>query len=481
MPRPTRPTVTDSLEEVRREVVACTRCPRLVRYRTAVARERKREFRDEEYWGRGVPGFGDPAARLVVVGLAPAAHGSNRTGRVFTGDRSAAFLVRAFHAVGYANQPTSVQRGDGLRYHDLYLTAAVRCAPPGNRPAPAEQASCAPYLEREFQLLPNTRAVPGPRWVRMGSGPRTGAAGVRGGHPLGPVRPRGVRTAGRRATAPVGVVPPEPPEHQHGKVDVSDAHRSPPSNPRLVRVRRSALQHALPGERLVTDFEVLERDGLGRIGRLATPHGPIETPALLPVVHPDPGPAARASRGVPPPTWVGSAHHVVLHHLANASPARGRGASGNPRPGGIHRARHDRLRRLPAARLRLGRGRPGGDPPFSAVDRLRHRHHPRRLHGAGNPVRRGEGRSGDHPGAGTGRPGRSLGPAGRPRAGRAACRPPGRLRPGSEPARGRPRRRRGGPAPGAVPASSSSSVSWSPRGPSSPRRPRCICSGPVTP
>jgi uracil-DNA glycosylase len=159
MPRPTRPTVTDSLEEVRREVVACTRCPRLVRYRTAVARERKREFRDEEYWGRGVPGFGDPAARLVVVGLAPAAHGSNRTGRVFTGDRSAAFLVRAFHAVGYANQPTSVRRGDGLRYHDLYLTAAVRCAPPGNRPAPAEQASCAPYLEREFQLLPNTRAV----------------------------------------------------------------------------------------------------------------------------------------------------------------------------------------------------------------------------------------------------------------------------------------------------------------------------------
>ena len=110
-------------------------------------------------WGRGVPGFGDPNARLVVVGLAPAAHGSNRTGRVFTGDRSAAFLVRAFHAVGYANQPTSQNRGDGLRYRDLYLTAAVRCAPPGNRPTPVEQTACAPYLEREFRLLPNTRAV----------------------------------------------------------------------------------------------------------------------------------------------------------------------------------------------------------------------------------------------------------------------------------------------------------------------------------
>jgi uracil-DNA glycosylase len=149
----------DSLDRVRQEVVACAICPRLVRYRTAVARERKREFRDQEYWGRGVPGFGDPSARLVVVGLAPAAHGSNRTGRVFTGDRSAAFLVRAFYDVGFANQPTSLQRADGLRYSDLYLTAAVRCAPPGNRPTPAEQASCAPYLEREFRLLPNTRAV----------------------------------------------------------------------------------------------------------------------------------------------------------------------------------------------------------------------------------------------------------------------------------------------------------------------------------
>jgi uracil-DNA glycosylase len=151
--------VEDSLEHIRQEVIECARCPRLVRYRTAVAVERKREFQTEEYWGRGVPGFGDPNARLVVVGLAPAAHGSNRTGRVFTGDRSAAFLVRAFHDVGLANQPTSLRRGDGLRYSDLYLTAAVRCAPPGNRPSPTERAECASYLEREFRLLRNTRAV----------------------------------------------------------------------------------------------------------------------------------------------------------------------------------------------------------------------------------------------------------------------------------------------------------------------------------
>jgi uracil-DNA glycosylase len=158
-PGPPDRDVTDSLDALRREVVACSRCPRLVRYRTQVAREKKREFRDQEYWGRPVPGFGDPHARLVAVGLAPAAHGSNRTGRVFTGDRSAAFLVRAFHRAGYANQPTSLARGDGLRYQDLYLTAVVRCAPPGNHPTAAETASCAPFLEREFRLLRSTRAI----------------------------------------------------------------------------------------------------------------------------------------------------------------------------------------------------------------------------------------------------------------------------------------------------------------------------------
>jgi uracil-DNA glycosylase len=151
--------VADSLEGVRAEVIACRRCARLVAYRERIGRERKREFATDTYWAKGVPGFGDPHARLVAVGLAPAAHGSNRTGRVFTGDRSAAFLVRAFYAAGFANQPTSTRRGDGLAYRDLYLTAAVRCAPPGNQPSTGETAACAPYLERELRLLTETRAV----------------------------------------------------------------------------------------------------------------------------------------------------------------------------------------------------------------------------------------------------------------------------------------------------------------------------------
>jgi uracil-DNA glycosylase len=151
--------VGDSLDAIRREVAGCRTCPRLVAYRERIAREPKREFRGTLYWARGVPGFGDPTARLVAVGLAPAAHGSNRTGRVFTGDRSAAFLVRAFHTVGFANQPTSTARGDGLAYRDLYLTAAVRCAPPGNQPSAAETANCAPYLERELRLLVEARAI----------------------------------------------------------------------------------------------------------------------------------------------------------------------------------------------------------------------------------------------------------------------------------------------------------------------------------
>jgi uracil-DNA glycosylase family 4 len=149
----------DSLTRVRDEVVACTACPRLVSYRERVAREKKREFRADTYWGRGVPGFGDPHARLVAVGLAPAAHGSNRTGRVFTGDRSAAFLVKAFHRAGFANQPTSTRRNDGLRYHDLYLTAAARCAPPGNHPNARELANCRGYLVRELHLLSEARAL----------------------------------------------------------------------------------------------------------------------------------------------------------------------------------------------------------------------------------------------------------------------------------------------------------------------------------
>jgi uracil-DNA glycosylase len=192
--------VADSFETVRRAVVACSLCPRLVRYRERVAREKKREFRADDYWGRPVPGFGDPTARLVVVGLAPAAHGSNRTGRVFTGDRSAAFLVRAFYEAGFANQPTSLRRNDGLRYSDLYLTAAVRCAPPDNRPLPEERANCAPFLERELRLLSETRAIlalGGFAWdatreilPRVYGGDRAATSFAHGAcAPLGPGRP----------------------------------------------------------------------------------------------------------------------------------------------------------------------------------------------------------------------------------------------------------------------------------------------------
>lgn len=151
--------MTDTLQKLREEIVVCRRCPRLVSYRERIAREKKKQFRGETYWGRPVPGFGDPDARLVLVGLAPAAHGSNRTGRVFTGDRSAAFLVGALHAAGFANQPSSTGRGDGLHYRDAYLTAGVRCAPPDNRPTPVETAHCLPFLVRELELLARARSL----------------------------------------------------------------------------------------------------------------------------------------------------------------------------------------------------------------------------------------------------------------------------------------------------------------------------------
>jgi uracil-DNA glycosylase family 4 len=149
----------EALDAIEREVVACRRCPRLVAWREQVAREKVARFREEAYWGRPVPGFGDPDARIVLVGLAPGAHGANRTGRMFTGDGSGDFLWPALHAAGLASQPTSRNRDDGLRAIDLWVTAPVRCVPPDNRPLPSERDSCTPYLVRELAALEQARVV----------------------------------------------------------------------------------------------------------------------------------------------------------------------------------------------------------------------------------------------------------------------------------------------------------------------------------
>lgn len=141
------------------EVVACKRCPRLVEYREQIAREKRRAYKDWEYWGKPVPGFGDPNARVVVLGLAPGAHGSNRTGRPFTGDASGKFMYPVLYETGFANQPSATDRNDGLVLRDLYITAAVRCAPPDNKPLPQELANCAPYLDRELEGLKNAKVI----------------------------------------------------------------------------------------------------------------------------------------------------------------------------------------------------------------------------------------------------------------------------------------------------------------------------------
>jgi uracil-DNA glycosylase len=142
-----------------REIVGCRACPRLVAWREEVARTKRRAYLAENYWGRPVPGFGDYAARLAIVGLAPGAHGANRTGRVFTGDRSGDFLYAALHRAGFASQPTSRSADDGLVLDDVFILLTVRCAPPENRPSPAEIARCAPFLQREMALLPRVQVV----------------------------------------------------------------------------------------------------------------------------------------------------------------------------------------------------------------------------------------------------------------------------------------------------------------------------------
>jgi uracil-DNA glycosylase family 4 len=147
------------LEALNAEIIRCGLCPRLREHCAAIARVKRRAYRDQEYWGKPVPGFGDPLARVLILGLAPGAHGSNRTGRMFTGDRSGDMLYAALHKIGFATRPVSVSRGDGLALQDAYITAAARCAPPGNKPTPEEIRNCRPFLEREMELLPNVKAV----------------------------------------------------------------------------------------------------------------------------------------------------------------------------------------------------------------------------------------------------------------------------------------------------------------------------------
>ncbi len=149
----------EELEQLEQEIISCKKCPRLVEWREEVARVKRRAYLEWDYWGKPVPGFGDPLARLLILGLAPGAHGSNRTGRMFTGDGSGDFLFPALYRAGFSNQPDSKNRADGLQLHDCWLTASGRCAPPGNKPTLEELATCRPWLEREISLLPNLQGV----------------------------------------------------------------------------------------------------------------------------------------------------------------------------------------------------------------------------------------------------------------------------------------------------------------------------------
>jgi uracil-DNA glycosylase family 4 len=168
------------LAALEQRIVNCRRCPRLVEWREQVAREKRAAFADQEYWGRPAPGFGDPEASVYVLGLAPAAHGANRTGRVFTGDRSGDWLFASLHRTGYANQPHSVSPDDGLRLSGMWIAAAVRCAPPANKPLPSERDNCLPYATDELQLLPRLRVI-----VALGAFAWDAALRLHGG-----VRPR---------------------------------------------------------------------------------------------------------------------------------------------------------------------------------------------------------------------------------------------------------------------------------------------------
>ena len=224
-------------------MTACRACPRLVAWREQVALDKRAAFRDEEYWGRPVPGFGDPAARVVLVGLAPAAHGANRTGRMFTGDRSGDFLYAALWRTGFANQPTSVGRDDGLALDGAWITAPVRCAPPANKPTPAERDRCRPFLERELALLGDLRV-----FVALGQFGYQVLCGVLGAGAPPAVRPR---RRGEPARRPHGArqLPRQPAEHVHRPAHRADARRASSCGPAplaglpAVRVLRGASRH----------------------------------------------------------------------------------------------------------------------------------------------------------------------------------------------------------------------------------------------
>jgi uracil-DNA glycosylase len=186
-----------ALDDLEAEVVSCRRCPRLVQWREEVARVRRAAFASEEYWGRPLPGFGDPDAQVLILGLAPAAHGGNRTGRIFTGDRSGDWLFASLFRVGFANQPTSVARDDGLRLTDAWVCAAVRCAPPANRPLPEERDNCLPYLVRELSLLSSVSVI-----VALGS--FGWDAALRGLRAFGETLPRPRPRFGHGAQAEIG-------------------------------------------------------------------------------------------------------------------------------------------------------------------------------------------------------------------------------------------------------------------------------------
>jgi uracil-DNA glycosylase family 4 len=183
-----------ALQALNERIISCELCPRLVEYRQKVAREKRRAYRDQAYWGKPVPGVGDPAARVLLVGLAPGAHGSNRTGRMFTGDGSGDFLTPALHRAGFASRPTSVARGDGLELSDLYILAIIHCAPPGNRPTPQEIEHCRAYLREHLRLLHRVQIV-----IALGKMAFDGALAALAAEGLGVPRPRPAFSHGAQA------------------------------------------------------------------------------------------------------------------------------------------------------------------------------------------------------------------------------------------------------------------------------------------